>query len=309
MLTSRNTTSGRVRLEQRTGVPLKKVLYTLISSLVLAVPAFATSYPLTVKDDLDRNVVIKAEPKRIIALLPSHTETVYALGAGSSMVGRDAYSDFPAQVLELPKVGDLYNPNVEAILALKPDLVLNSEYGELTPKLEKAGITVWAGSAQTFDDVFETITVMGKMLNREASAASLNAKMKADIREIETVTKAVKKVSVYYEIDPTPYTVGPSSYLGVLISKAGGANIIPKDLGDFPKISPELVVKANPSCIIGTSQADASKRPGWASLNAILNNRVFQLTPEQDNLVSRPGPRIAQGLRVLAKILHPDLFR
>jgi iron complex transport system substrate-binding protein len=288
---------------------LKKVFFVLLSSLMLVAPAFATSYPLTIKDDLDRNVVIKTEPKRIIALLPSHTETVYALGAGSSMVGRDAYSDFPAQVLELPKVGDLYNPNVEAILALKPDLVLNSEYGELTPKLEKAGITVWAGSAQTFDDVFETISVMGKILNREASATSLNAKMKADIREIETVTKAVKRVSVYYEIDPTPYTVGPSSYLGVLISKAGGANIIPKDLGDFPKISPELVVKANPSCIIGTSREDAIKRPGWASLNAILNNRVFQLTPEQDNLVSRPGPRIAQGLRVLAKILHPDLFR
>jgi iron complex transport system substrate-binding protein len=291
------------------GVLLKKILFVLISSLALTFPAFATSYPLTIKDDLDRNVVIKAEPKRIIALLPSHTETVYALGAGSSMVGRDAYSDFPAQVLELPKVGDLYNPNIEAIVALKPDLVLNSEYGELTPKLEKAGITVWSGSAQTFDDVFETITVMGKILNREASATSLNAKMKADIREIETVIKAVKKVSVYYEIDPTPYTVGPSSYLGVLIAKAGGANIIPKDLGDFPKISPELVVKANPSCIIGTSQAEASKRPGWANLNAILNNRVFQLTPEQDNLVSRPGPRIAQGLRVLAKILHPGLFR
>jgi iron complex transport system substrate-binding protein len=288
---------------------LKKACFVLISSLALAAPALATSYPLTIKDDLDRNVVIKAEPKRIIALLPSHTETVYALGAGSSMVGRDAYSDFPAQVLELPKVGDLYNPNIEAIVALKPDLVLNSEYGELTPKLEKAGIAVWAGSAQTFDDVFETISVMGKILNREASATSLNAKMKADIREIETVTKAVKKVSVYYEIDPTPYTVGPSSYLGVLIAKAGGANIIPKELGDFPKISPELVVKANPSCIIGTSRDDAIKRPGWASLNAILNNRVFQLTPEQDNLVSRPGPRIAQGLRVLAKILHPDLFR
>ena len=288
---------------------MKKILFVLISSFMLVAPAFATSYPLTIKDDLNRNVVIKSEPKRIIALLPSHTETVYALGAGSSMVGRDAYSDFPAQVLELPKVGDLYNPNVEAILALKPDLVLNSEYGELTPKLEQAGVTVWAGSAQTFDDVFETITVMGKILNREASATSLNAKMKADIREIETVTKAVKKVSVYYEIDPTPYTVGPSSFLGVLISKAGGANIIPKELGDFPKISPELVVKANPSCIIGTSQAEASKRPGWASLNAILNNRVFQLTPEQDNLVSRPGPRLAQGLRVLARLLHPDLFR
>ena len=286
-----------------------KTILVTFAVLIGSSSALATTYPLTLKDDLERNVTIKSEPKRIIALLPSHTETVYALGAGSSMVGRDDFSDYPAQANDLPKVGGLYNPNLEAIIALKPDLVLNSEYGELTPKLEKAGITVWAGSAQTFDDVFETISVIGKIINREAAATSLNAKMRSDIREIETVTKAVKKVSVYYEIDPTPYTVGPSSYLGVLIAKAGGANIIPKELGDFPKISPELVVKANPSCIIGTSREDALKRPGWANLNAVLNNRVFQLTPEQDNLVSRPGPRLAQGLRVLAKILHPGLFR
>jgi iron complex transport system substrate-binding protein len=292
---------------------LNKRLLVLLSSLALAThalcaPALATAYPLTIKDDLERNVTIKAEPRRIVSLLPSHTETVYALGSGSSVVGRDDYSDFPAQVLELPKVGGAYDPNLEAIIALKPDLVLNSEYGELTPKLEKAGITVWAGGAQTYDDVFVTIGTLGKILNREASAASLNAKMRSDIREIETVTRAVKRVSVYFEIDPTPYTVGPASYLGVLLTKAGGANIIPAKLGDFPKISPELVVQSNPSCIVGASLEDALKRPGWASIAAVTNRRVFKLTPDQDNLVSRPGPRLAQGLRVLAKILHPDLF-
>ena len=278
-------------------------------AVAFAPKALATAYPLTVQDDLGRSVTIKAEPKRIIALLPSHTETVFALGAGSSVVGRDDYSDFPAQAIELPKVGGLYNPNLEAILALKPDLVLNSEYGELTPKLEKAGITVWAGSAQGFEDVFATITVIGKIVNREAAASALNAKIRADVREIETITRAVKKVSVYYEIDPTPYTVGPNSFIGVLLAKAGGQNIVPAKLGDFPKISPELVVEAKPQVIIGASREDIGKRPGWSALPAVLQNRVFQLTPEQDNLVSRPGPRIAQGLKVLAKILHPDLIR
>ena len=281
----------------------------VFSSLVFSSTAFATTYPLTLKDDLNRTVVINTEPKRIISLLPSHTETVYALGAGQTIIGRDDFSDYPPEVGRVQKLGGLFNPNLEAIIALKPDLVLNSEYGDLTPKLEKAGITVWAGSAQTFDDVFETITVIGKIVNREAAATTINTKVRAEVREVETVTRAIQKTSVYYEIDPTPYSVGPNSFIGVLLTKAGGLNIIPKELGDFPKISPELIVQQNPAVIIGVSCTEAAKRPGWASLNAIKNNRCYTLTPEQDNLINRPGPRIGQGLKVLAKLIHPALFR
>ncbi len=120
---------------------------------------------------------------------------------------------------------------------------------------------------------------------------------------------AIKKVSVYYEIDPTPYTVGPNSFIGVLLTKAGGLNVIPAALGDFPKISPELVVSANPAVIVGTSREDAAGRPGWGNVAAVRSGRVYRLTAEQDRLVNRAGPRVAQGLRVLAKLLHPDLFR
>ncbi len=271
--------------------------------------AFATSYPLTLKDDLGRTVTVAAEPKRIVALLPSHTEMIYAVGAGAKMIGRDDYSDYPPEVLKLPKLGGLYNPNLEAILALKPDLVLNAEYGDLTPKLEKAGLTVWAGSPQTYDDIFVTITTLGRMLNREDAAASLNKKIQTEVKEVETVTKAIKKTSVYYEIDPTPYSVGPNSFIGVVLTKSGGLNIIPNTLGDFPQIAPELVVKQNPSVIIGVTCGDAVKRPGWANIAAVKNNRCYTLTPEQDNLISRPGPRIAAGLKVLAKLINPDLFR
>jgi iron complex transport system substrate-binding protein len=291
-------------------IPLAALLCSsALFSNALFSQAFATTYPLTLKDDLGRTVTIPAEPKRIVALLPSHSEMIYALSAGPKMIGRDDYSDYPPEVLKLPKLGGLYNPNLEAILALKPDLVLNAEYGDLTPKLEKAGVTVWAGSPQTYDDIFVTLTTLGKMLNREDAAASLNKRIQLEVKEVETVTKAIKKTSVYYEIDPTPYSVGPNSFIGVILTKSGGLNIIPNTLGDFPQIAPELVVKQNPSVIIGVSCPDAAKRPGWANIAAVKNNRCYTLTPEQDNLVSRPGPRIAGGLKVLAKLINPDLFR
>ena len=286
-----------------------KRLFTIIALTILSSIAQATTYPLTVKDQLGRTVTIQSEPKKIVVLQPSHTEMIYALGAGSRVIGRDDYSDYPSDVQKLPKLGGLYNPNLEAIVALKPDLVLNSEYGDLTLKLEKAGITVWAGSPQSFEDIFATITTLAQIVNREDAAVALNQKIKLAVREIEIVTKAIKKTSVYYEIDPTPYSVGPNSFIGSLLSKGGALNIIPASLGDFPQVSPELIVKQNPSVIIGVSCADAAKRPGWANIAAIKNNRCYTLTPAQDNLVNRPGPRIAQGLAVIAKMINPSLFR
>jgi iron complex transport system substrate-binding protein len=271
--------------------------------------AHATTYPLTVKDQLGRSVTISSEPKKIVVMLPSHTEMIYALGAGGRVIGRDDYSDYPSEVQKLPKLGGLYNPNLEAIIALKPDLVLNSQYGDLTPKLEKSGITVWAGDPQRFEDIFTTISTLALIVNREAAAVTLNRQIRLELREVEIVTKAIKKTSVYYEIDPTPYSVGPNSFIGSLLSKGGALNIIPASLGDFPQVSPELIVKENPSVIIGVSCSDASKRPGWANIAAVKTNRCYTLTPEQDNLVNRPGPRIAQGLKVIAKMINPSLFR
>lgn len=287
---------------------LKRLLVIATIALLSSI-GYATTYPLTVKDQLGRSVVIASEPKKIVVLLPSHNEMIYALGAGPRVIGRDDYSDYPNDVQKLPKLGGLYNPNLEAIIALKPDLVLNSEYGDLTPKLEKAGLTVWAGSPQSFEDIFATITTLGQIVNHEDAALALNRKIRLELREIEIVTKAIKKTSVYYEIDPTPYSVGPNSFIGSLLSKGGALNIIPANLGDFPQVSPELIVKQNPSVIIGVSCAIASKRPGWAALAAIKTNRCYTLTPEQDNLINRPGPRIAQGLKIIAKMINPSLFR
>ena len=289
-------------------------MHKLLPALLLAATtsAAATTYPLTLTDDLGRKVILQAEPRRVVSVLPSTTETLCALGLCERLVGVDDYSDFPASVSKLPKVGGLYNPNIEAMVALKPDLVVVSKYGKLAESLAAAGITVLAVNPETYDEVFSKTLVLGRVMNREAQAKTLVIQMRRDIARIEILTKnAVRKPTAYYEVDPTPYTVGPNSFIGVLLGKAGAVNIIPASLGDFPKISPELVVQQNPQLILGVDLATAKARPGWANIAAVKSGRVTAIVPGSalDNLLTRPGPRLPLALAALAKIVHPEMFR
>ena len=287
-------------------------MHTLLPILLLGAlsSAAATAYPLTLTDDLGRKVTLQAEPRRIVSVLPSTTEVVCVLGLCDRLVGVDDYSDFPAQVSKLPKVGGLYNPNIEAMVALKPDLVLVSKYGKLTDSLEAAGITVLAVNPESYEEVFTKTLTLGKVLNREAQAKNMVIQMRRDIARVEILTKnAVRKPTAYYEIDPTPYTVGPNSFIGVLLGKAGAVNIIPASLGDFPKISPELVVQGNPQLILGLDAATARARPGWSGIAAVRTGRVIKIPSDLETLLGRPGPRLPQALAGLAKLVHPELFR
>ncbi|WP_457631828.1 ABC transporter substrate-binding protein [Oceanithermus sp.] len=277
--------------------------------------ALATSYPLTVTDDAGRPVVIPAEPQRIVVMLPSATETLCSIGACDKIVATDDYSNWPPEAAKKPKAGGLYNPNVELIASFQPDLVIASKYGKLTGSLEKLGINVYAVDTQTYEDIFRTARSLGRLVNREAEAEALVARINQQVYELETqAAKAAERPSVYYEIDATPYTVGPDSFIGVLIKKARGENIIPAELGLFPKISPELVVEKNPQVIIlgdaphGVSAAKIAERPGWAGIRAVKDGRVCELTRAQTDVVHRPGPRVAEGLRVLIECIHPGLL-
>lgn len=285
---------------------MKRLLLTLG---LLGTPALATHYPLTLKDDLGRSVTFTAPPQRVVSAMPATTETLCALGACGALVGVDSYADFPPQVKSLPRVADLFTPNVEAIVALKPDLVLVSKYGKLGDALNAAGVRTFALNPETFDEVFSKLRVLGTIMNRETQARNLEIQMRRDIAKVEILTKNVKPVRTYLEIDPTPYTVGPNSFMGVMLSKAGAQNIIPASLGDFPQISPELVVQQNPALILGLDLATAQKRPGWATIAAVKSGRVMKLPPALDTILSRPGPRLPQALLGLAKLVHPELFR
>jgi len=286
---------------------VKNILAAL--TLALATSALATTYPLTITDDLGRKVTIKAEPRRVVSVLPSSTETLCAISACDRLVGVDDFSNHPPQVNTLPKVGGLYNPNIEAMVALKPDLVIVSKYGKLVEPLERAGITVLAVNPETYDEVFTKTLTLGTVMNRETQAKNLVTRMRADIARVEILTKHARKVKTYFEIDPAPYSIGPNSFMGVLLTKAGAENIIPAELGDFPKISPELIVQKNPALILGVDLATAKARPGWQNVTAVRTGRVVSIPAELNDMLVRPGPRLAQGLRALAKIIHPNLFK
>ncbi|TFU25129.1 ABC transporter substrate-binding protein [Thermus tengchongensis] len=282
---------------------MKKLLAFLTVLLALA---FA--FPLTLTDDLGRTVTVKAPPKRIVTMLPSVTETVCALGACDRLVATDDYSDWPERVKALPKAGGLYNPNPELIVALKPDLVLVSKYGRLYETLERAGLTVYAVRTETYEDIFRTTRTLGKLLGLEGQAERLVAQIQREVYQEEArAAKATTRPRVYYEIDPTPYTVGPESFIGVLIQKARGVNIVPKELGLFPKIAPEFVVEKNPEVIVATypgALETIRTRPGWSRVRAVQTGRICVFTGGQDSLLSRPGPRVAQGLRLLVDCFH-----
>ncbi|AEB12729.1 ABC transporter substrate-binding protein [Marinithermus hydrothermalis] len=291
---------------------MKRIL-TLLVGFVLAF-ALATEYPLRATDALGRTVTLEAEPQRIVVMLPSATETLCAIGACDKIVATDSFSNWPEEVQDKPKAGGLYDPNIELIASLKPDLVITSRFGKLTETLEQIGITAYAVNTETFEDIFKTARELGQLVNREAQAEALIARIQRDVFALESVAaKAGAKPTVYYEIDATPYTVGPGSFIHTLIEKAGGENIIPAELGLFPKISPELVVAKDPEVIVlgdapfGVTRASLAERPGWAELKALRNGRVCELTRDQTDLIHRPGPRVAEGLKVLIGCLHPDL--
>ena len=267
--------------------------------------ALAFAFPLTLQDDLGRTVTLKAPPKRIVTMLPSVTETVCALGACDRIVATDDYSDWPESVKRLPKAGGLYNPNPELIVSLKPDLVLVSKYGRLYETLERAGLTVYAVRTETYEDIFKTVRTLGRLLGLPAEAERLVAQIQKEVYQEEA--KARSRPRVYYEIDPTPYTVGPESFIGVLISKARGVNIVPKELGLFPKISPEFVVEKDPEVIVATypnALETIRSRPGWSRIQAVRTGRICVYTGGEASLLSRPGPRVAQALRLLVDCFH-----
>ena len=286
---------------------MKHLLLTL--GLLSLPTALATRYPLTITDDLGRKVTIQKEPGRVVSLLPSNTETICAIGACDKLVGVDDYSDFPAQVKSLPKVGNLYQPNVEAMVALKPDVVVVSKYGQLVEPLSRAGITVVAINPEKYEEIFSKTNLLGKLLNREKGASAVNTKISRDVARVEVLTRNSRKVRTYLEIDPTPYSVGPNSFMGVLLAKAGAANIIPANLGDFPQISPELVVQQNPALMLGLDLDAAKKRPGWGNVAAVKSGAVKNIPSALNTMLGRPGPRIGEALLGLAKLVHPELFK
>jgi len=294
---------------------VKKALSVLALLAALAFgSALAAGFPLTVTDDLGREVTLNGAPARVVTMAPSHTETVCAIGACHTLVGVDNWSNWPADVADLPRLGDAFAPDLEALVALAPDLVLVDEYSGMHEPLEALGITVYAGTPQTYAETLEFFTVVGALLGRESEAAVLAGTVQGQVEGARAVLADVEGVSVFIELDPTPYSAGPNSFMGTLLAFAGGVNILDVTLGDFPQVDPEYVVAADPQVILltdapfGVTVADVAARPGWSGISAVVAGRVLELDANTVDMFSRAGPRMGLAVLELARLLHPGLF-
>lgn len=275
------------------------------------VPATADSFPVTITDDASRTVTIKSVPQRIVSLAPANTEIAFALGLGEKVVGVTTYDDYPAEVTKIAKVGDFASPNVEAIAAAKPDLILATAgiQADMVAKLEALGATVVVVDPQTLGGVYTDISRVGEITGSSEAAKKLTASMEAEVAAVRAAVKDAAPVSAFVEIGQSPlFTVGSGTLIDELLAIAGGTNVV-KDPG-YVAYSTEQVIASDPQVYLATkgSMSDPAalkQRAGFDKLLAVKNGRVVIL---DDNLVSRPGPRVVEGLKQIAIGLHPDAF-
>ena len=268
-----------------------------------------------VTDEAGRRVRLPAKIDRVISLAPNLTEIVFAVGAGNRLVGRTRYCDYPAGAKAVPEVGDTMTPSIERIIAAKPQLVLISTASQLeafTRQLGEQGIAVYVTNPQSLDDVFRSIQSLGDILGERERAAALVAELRQRADKIEAVTKQAKPIRVFYQVSGEPlYTIGHDAYLTDLIRRAGGVSVTADVPTAFPRFSDEAALAARPDAIIlptGGSMGSANAMVATAlkTSPAVANNRVYKIN---DDHLSRPGPRLVEGLEELARALHPEAFK
>lgn len=276
----------------------------------LAVVAFnvlsGAAQALQVTDDRGITVTFKQAPQRIVSLLPSLTETVCELGQCQRLVGVDRYSNYPASVRALPQVGGGLDPNIEAIVALKPDVVLMATSSRVGERLQSLGIKVVALEPKSHADVKRVLEKIGQVLDVPDAQRIWRVIDTGVLAAAQSLPASVKNTRVYFEVNRAPYAAGASSFIGETLSRLGAQNIVPASLGPFPKLNPEYVVRANPDVIMvgDRNYAGMEGRPGWAGIRAIKERQVCVFTVAQSDVVVRPGPRMAEGARIMAQCLQ-----
>lgn len=272
----------------------------------LATVSFAAHAQITLRDDRGATLSLPAPPQRIVSLLPSLTESVCALGACAQLVGTDRFSNWPASVLALPKLGGLEDAQIERIVALRPDVVLLSTSARVTDRLEALGLKVLVLESRNHADVKRSLTTLAQLLGTPAEAERVWAGIERETRAaVERVPASLRGQRVYFEVDSTPYAAGPASFIGETLVRLGLANALPAELGPFPKLNPEYVVRLQPDIVMAVKPnlAEMPKRPGWAALRALKDERVCGFPSERYELLIRPGPRMGEAAGVIADCL------
>jgi len=265
------------------------------------------AHAVVLRDDRQVEVNIAQPPQRIVSLLPSLTETVCALGQCQKLVGLDRYSNWPESLAKLPRVGGGIDPNIESVVALKPDLVLMATSARGAERLQALGLTVLALEPRTHADVQRVMRLVAQALDVSVQDSDrvwrhIDAAVNAAAQSIPAQAKGQR---VYFEVSRTPYGASEASFIGETLQRLGMRNILPASMGPFPKLNPEFVVRAQPDLImVGDSNfADMQARPGWPHMRAMREQRVCHFKPQDSDVLVRAGPRMAEAARLMAQCI------
>ena len=316
----------------------KRKIIVLILALVIIIgvtgvivwqfykPEGAVAGPITVVDDVGRNVTItRYPPERIVSLAPSCTEILFALGLGDKVVGVDEYSDYPPEVQEGVEAGDLTTVgsfeaiSMELVVGLEPDLIVATGGVQrvVVESLEGLGQPVIVLYPKKFDGVLADISLVGKATAQIDEAEALVADIQKRVQEIADKTQDAPRPRVYVEyfFDGGYWSFGSESFVEELISMAGGVNVFSEFAKAYISTSTEEVLKADPEIIIisrgtmaiscGLTPEAIKERPGWSEIYAVQNDQIYEI---EESIISREGPRLIEGLEEFAKIIHPELF-
>ena len=261
---------------------------------------------VSVQDDRGNALTLARPAQRIVSLLPSLTETVCELGACGRLVGTDRFSNWPASVRALPKLGGLEDAQIERIVALKPDLVLVPVSARAIDRLRALGLPVLALEPRNSADTQRVIASVAQALGTPQAATALLARMQVRIDAAAARVPAHwRGRTVYVEVAATPHAAGTASFVGELLAQLGLLNVVPAAMGPFPQLSPEFVLRAQPALLMATQGAiaDMPARPGWRALVALHKHHVCAFAPAAWDTLVRPGPRLAAAAEAVADCL------
>lgn len=269
-----------------------------------------------VVDEAGRKVALPEKIERVISLAPNLTEIVYAIGAGDRLVGNTTFCNYPPEAKNVAKVGDTLQPSIERILALRPQLVLVSTASQLetfTKQLNEHQIAVYITDARDLEGVFRSILSVGDLLNEPVAASGLVKQLRARSEKVESAVAGRPLVSVFFQLSGQPlYTAGKSSFVTNLIERAGGHSVTANVNEAWPRLSDEAALASRPEAIIMLSgdamgaAANTKVAPALKNSPAVRNGRVYLI---DGDLLTRPGPRLIDGLEKIAQALHPEAFK
>ncbi len=265
----------------------------------------AQAYPVKIKDGRGKTVTIRARPRRIVSLAPNNTEILFAIGAGPRVVGVTRFCNYPASAAKVKKVGDM-TTNVEAVLALKPDLVVAHAFVNpaAVAQLDKLGVTVFAVNPETAGQVVRDIETLGNVVGRPKTAKELADRMRSQLAEVrrQRAGKPATKVLSVVQTDPL-WVSGPKTFTDEILKLANGRNVAYDARPGFVQFSEELALSRNPDVIIVGTKSDVKyflTSPKWKTISAVRHRRVYYIVGD---LLVRPGPRLVQGAREVAQKL------